>query len=136
MDCIFCKIVNGEVPSVKIYEDAHVVAFMDIMPAKKGHVLVIPKKHCETILDISKEDLSLLMQCVQTCARAVFKGVHAEGLNILQYNGSVSGQIVNHLHFHIIPRSERDGLRIGWDHEIYQADEIDVYAKKIRDEIA
>lgn len=130
-DCIFCKIIKHEIPAAIVREDGDVIAFMDIMPARKGHVLVVPKTHYNTILDIPGGKLAKVMDAVQRCARAVKSGCKAEGFNILQYNGSVSGQVVNHLHFHIIPRVPDDGLRIDWDHEIYAQGEMHALARKI-----
>ncbi len=113
-DCIFCKIVKGEVPANKVYEDENSFAFLDINPTTKGHCLVIPKKHYVTIMEMSKEDLDLYMEAVQKVAIALEK--YSSGVNLLQNNREAAGQLVPHVHFHVIPRNPGDGVSIGhWD---------------------
>jgi histidine triad (HIT) family protein len=138
-DCIFCKIVEGSVPSTKVYEDKNSLAFMDIMPATKGHTLVIPKQHYETFLDIPKGELVSLIRIVQNVTRAVVKAVNANGYKIEMFNGEASGQSVKHAHFHIVPRYENDGLECRADKNwwaqkrgAYSNGEIEEYAEKIR----
>lgn len=108
---IFAKILRGELPCEKVYEDDHVLAFMDIMPRADGHVLVIPKMPARNILDIDAADLSQMMPSLQTVARAVKKGMQAEGLTLQQFTESAGGQVVFHLHFHILPRWDSVKLR-------------------------
>jgi histidine triad (HIT) family protein len=100
---VFAKILRGEAPCVKLYEDAHAFAFMDIMPRTKGHCLVIPKKAARTILDLPPEDLATYMPAVRLIAAAAMKGLDAEGVAIMQFNEPASGQVVYHMHFHILP---------------------------------
>lgn len=113
-DCIFCKIVQGAVPSTRIYEDDDTLAFMDIGPVVKGHALVIPKKHYDPITDTPPEVLQKLIVVVQKIARAQIKGLGANGVNVGQANGRVAGQVVPHVHFHVIPRFEQDGHSFTW----------------------
>jgi histidine triad (HIT) family protein len=101
---IFAKILRGEAPCTRVYEDDRSLAFMDIMPRADGHVLVIPKYGARNILDMPPEDLAALMPSVQKVARAVKSTMAAEGLSIMQFNESAGGQVVFHLHFHILPR--------------------------------
>ncbi len=101
---IFAKILRGEIPCLKVYEDDIVLAIMDVMPQADGHVLVIPKAASRNILDADPDALAALMPRVQTIARAVKTGVGAEGLTIMQYNEPAGGQTVFHLHVHIVPR--------------------------------
>jgi histidine triad (HIT) family protein len=108
---VFAKILRGELPCEKVYEDDATLAFMDIMPRADGHVLVIPKAAARTILDIAPADLARLAQSVQTVARAVQKGMEAEGLTIQQFNESAGGQVVFHIHFHVMPRRAGVALR-------------------------
>lgn len=108
-DCIFCKIIKKEVSASKLYEDKHAFAFLDISPANKGHTLVIPKKHYETIDKIPEKELGKVMNTVQKIAKALDK--ISDGVNIVQNNKSAAGQLVPHLHFHIIPRYKDDGIR-------------------------
>jgi histidine triad (HIT) family protein len=108
---VFAKIVRGELPCEKVYEDEHTLAFMDIMPRADGHVLVIPKNGARTILDTSIADLQATIATVQKVARAVKVGMKADGLTIQQFNEAAGGQVVFHLHFHVLPRWESVPLR-------------------------
>ena len=105
-DNIFAKILRGEIPSVKVYEDAKTLAFMDVMPEADGHVLVIPREGAENILDLSADGLSAMMATVQKVARAVDKALEPDGILLKQYNRPAAGQSVFHVHFHIVPRWE------------------------------
>lgn len=107
-DCVFCKIIKGEIPSYKIYEDDYTLAFLDISKDIDGHTLVIPKKHCTNILDCDKETLEYVMQTVKKVAKHYVENCGYDGVNILNANNLASGQSVFHLHFHIIPRKEKD----------------------------
>jgi histidine triad (HIT) family protein len=108
---IFAKILRGELPCEKVYEDDHVLAFMDIMPRADGHVLVIPKAKARNILDIAPDDLKNLIAGAQKVAKAVKAGMKAEGLTIQQFSEQAGGQIVFHIHFHILPRWDGVALR-------------------------
>jgi histidine triad (HIT) family protein len=110
-DNVFAKILRGELPCEKVYEDDKTLAFMDIMPRTDGHVLVIPRNAGRTILDTSLADLQAAIATVQKVARAVKDGMKADGLTIQQFNESAGGQVVFHLHFHILPRWEGVSLR-------------------------
>ena len=110
--CIFCKIIEGTIPSVKIYEDEHVLAFMDIMPVTTGHVLLIPKTHRENIYDLTEEEAAQLFSVVPTIANALKDEFKPAGMNLLQNNGAHAGQAVFHFHLHFIPRyDETDGFQ-------------------------
>jgi histidine triad (HIT) family protein len=108
---IFAKILRGEMPAHKVFEDDVAFAFMDIMPRADGHTLVIPKAPCRNLLDIKEEDLAALMPRVQKVARGVKHAMQAEGLTLQQFNEQAGGQIVFHLHFHILPRWSGVALR-------------------------
>lgn len=101
---IFAKILRGELPAYKIFEDDKVLAFLDIMPRSPGHTLVIPKSPARTFLDIAPDDLAHLMKATQTIARAAVKVFDADGLTIQQFNEPAGGQVVFHLHVHVMPR--------------------------------
>ena len=103
---IFAKILRGEIPSAKVYEDDVAVAFMDVMPQGDGHTLVVPKVRARTILDIAPDDLAALIVRVQTVAAAVKTAFAADGLTIFQFSEPAGGQTVFHLHFHVVPRFE------------------------------
>jgi histidine triad (HIT) family protein len=108
---IFAKILRGEIPCHKVYEDADTIAFMDIMPQADGHVLILPKKPSRNLLDADPEIFPGLMKTVQKIARAVMKAFNADGIHIQQFNEAASGQTVYHLHVHVLPRMEGIVLR-------------------------
>jgi histidine triad (HIT) family protein len=131
MDCIFCKIVSGEINHWKVYEDENVIAFLDVNPAvhQGGHTLVIPKKHYELITDVPDEELKGLMIGIKTVSKALMKFGH--GINVVQNNGKVAGQVVPHLHFHLIPRFEGDEVKICyWDvHKLDDRNMVEIQEK-------
>lgn len=128
--CRFCEIVRNEAPASCVYEDDKVMAFLDIMPVSEGHTLVVPKKHYENIYEIPDEEVAYLFKIVRKVACAVKKSMKAEGIGIFQNNGKAAGQVVFHLHVHIIPRHERhESCR---PHEECQPSRLDAVAYKIR----
>ncbi|MDE2078908.1 MAG: HIT family protein [Patescibacteria group bacterium] len=130
-DCIFCKIIAGEIPSTKVYEDADTLAFLDIRPVNPGHTLVIPKKHYRNILDIPEDVFLDVARTIKKVAPAVKEGVSAEGVNVTSSHEPEAGQEVFHLHFHVIPRFATDGLK-HWPHTEYAAGEANKTAEKIK----
>jgi histidine triad (HIT) family protein len=130
--CIFCKIVNKEIPSTKIYEDEKTLSFMDINPNNKGHCLIITKKHYETLNDIPENELKQLIVIVQKVSKAVVNATSCHGFNIVMNNKKASGQLVPHVHFHVIPRFENDNVMGNWKTTKYNEHEMDEYAKAIR----
>jgi histidine triad (HIT) family protein len=131
-DCIFCRIVNGELPCTKVYEDDRTLAFMDIAPVVKGHTLVIPKSHSDSLRDTPETVLAEIIPVVGKVARAQYEGLGADGVNVTQANGSVAGQVVPHIHFHVIPRFEGDGHRWNWRQLEYDnPDEMSELANRI-----
>lgn len=131
-DCIFCKIIKGEIPCAKVYEDDKIMAFLDIQPVNEGHTLVVPKRHHEDLFDLPEEFLSSGLGAIKKIARAVQKAVDADGVNIGMNNGRAAGQAVFHAHFHIIPRYNKDELG-EWPRKAYQEGEIGATARRIRD---
>ncbi|MEL0438839.1 HIT family protein [Phycobacter sp. K97] len=132
-DNIFAKLLRGEIPSTRVYEDDDTLAFMDIMPRADGHLLVIPKTPCRNVLDASPEQLSAVMATVQRLSHAVLKAFDADGVTIQQFNEAAGGQEVFHLHFHVLPRKEGDRLRPPG--QMGDMDEIARQAEKIRSAI-
>jgi len=130
MDCIFCKIIKGEVPAHKVYEDEHALAFLDINPNSVGHTLVIPKTHFEDIFALSEEVIPSLFEAVQKVAAAVKQATKADGINIAMNNGKAAGQDVFHSHFHIIPRHEGD-WKVHHQHVKYAKGQAEETSKKI-----
>jgi histidine triad (HIT) family protein len=136
MECIFCKIVNGEIPAVKVLDEDLVLVFMDINPASRGHMLAIPKRHAENIFEIPDDHLAAVAQAVKRCATAAREVLKAEGITILQLNGTASDQIVPHLHVHIMPRWENDGLSVSnWEMKPGNMAEIQDIADKVKEHL-
>lgn len=136
MDCIFCKIAAGEIPSVKVYEDDRVLAFMDINPINEGHLLIIPKAHAATIHEIAEADFLAVMSATQKLAAAVKKALKPDGINLLQLNGKAANQVVPHLHVHIVPRWFGDGVTVSqWQLVAGDMEKIKGVAEKIQGEI-
>ena len=133
-DCIFCKIIKGQLPSHKVYEDEFVLAFLDIKPVNEGHTLVIPKNHHKDLLDTPSETQSKLIQAAAKIAPAILKAVGANSFNLGLNNGKESGQIVFHTHFHIMPRFDDDGHKL-WVGKDTDQDDLTEIAQKIKSNI-
>ncbi len=133
-DCIFCKIVNGEIPSAKIYEDSKILAFLDIGPVHKGHALCIAKEHYKTAMDVPDELLKELIVVVKKVSKAVMKATGAGGINFALANHEIAGQSVPHAHFHVIPRHAGDGLKM-WPQGKYGEGEMKEFSEKIKAEL-
>ncbi|MFA6339120.1 MAG: HIT family protein [Candidatus Paceibacterota bacterium] len=129
-DCIFCKIIKGEIPSQKVYEDEETCAFLDIRPTNVGHTLVVPKKHTGDIFTIPEETLCSVIRTAKKICKAVKIGVNADGINIIMNNEAAAGQLVFHSHLHIIPRFLTDGLK-HWGHKDYEPGQEEETAQKI-----
>jgi len=140
--CPFCSIASGKAPASIVYEDATVLAFMDLNPANVGHILVVPKEHWENIYKVPEKVLAEMITVVKRVSAAVKKTVGAEGISVLQLNGMVAGQSVMHIHFHVIPRFRGDplskaiGVMVG--HQGFEKPErrdLDETARKIRENL-
>jgi len=128
---VFAKILRGEIPSVKVYEDDATLAFMDVMPQVDGHTLVVPKEAAENIFELSPEGAAALIKTTQKVAKAVRKGLDAPGIMISQLNGKAAGQSVPHVHFHILPRVK--GLDFKFHaREMENPDKLKAIAEKIK----
>lgn len=114
MDCIFCKIAKGEIPSATLYEDEDFRVMLDIGPASLGHALILPKQHYANIYELPDELAAKVFVLAKKTARALQKGLNLEGLNVLQNNGTLAGQTVFHFHMHLIPRYQGDELGLSW----------------------
>jgi histidine triad (HIT) family protein len=133
-DCIFCKIIKGEIPSYKIYEDDKVIAFLDIVPVNKGHTLIIPKKHSLDLTDMEDEDVCALFKTAKKLAPAILKATGADGFNMGMNNRKAAGQLVMHSHLHIMPRFSNDGLKL-WEGKKYEEGEADKIKESITKEL-
>lgn len=130
---IFAKILSGEMPSVKVFEDDVALAFMDVFPQAEGHTLVIPKQvEARNLLDMPTEKLGAYMERVQAVARAVEKALSPDGVVVSQFNGAPAGQTVFHLHFHIIPRWQGDSMRGHASGKMAEIETLEALAQKIR----
>ncbi len=132
---VFAKILRGELPATRVYEDEGALAFMDIMPRADGHVLVIPKEPARTLLDASPEGLAHLIGAVQRVARAVKEALGADGITIQQFNEPAGGQVVFHLHFHVIPRWDGVAMRPHTG-AMEKPEALEAHAAKIRAALA
>ncbi len=131
-ECLFCKMVAGQIPVAKIYEDETVLAFLDIGPISDGHTLVIPKQHFEKLHDCPTELFGRFGSRLGKIAGAVAVAMSSDGYNVLCNNGRAAGQLIGHLHFHIIPRNAGDGLFDRWPAYGYEQGIIEIIAEKIR----
>jgi histidine triad (HIT) family protein len=131
-DCIFCKIVAGELPGQIVEEDERTIAFMDISPATRGHLLVIPRAHARNLLEVSPEDLGATMATAQRMAQRVSERLEPAGVNLINACGAAAWQTVFHFHVHVIPRYEDDPLKLPWVPEQGDADEIAAVAGELR----
>ena len=131
-ECTFCRIVDGKIPASMVYEDSKVISFLDIMPASKGHCLVVPKRHAQNLIELTDEDLVAAIKAAKKVARALSLAFGNGSFNLVMNNGKEAGQLVNHAHIHLIPRFQKDRLRIMWSHLKYGDNEIQEYAEKIK----
>ncbi len=131
MDCIFCKIIAGEIPCYKVYEDDDVLAFLDVAPVNYGHILVLPKKHFINMEDIPEQELCAVIKIVKKVGQAIKQGLSVPGYNVQVNNDPVAGQVVPHIHFHVIPRNEGDGLKL-WPQGKYGNGEAEEVLNKVR----
>ena len=134
-ECIFCKIIKGEMPAHRVYEDDEVLAFLDISPINQGHVLVVPKEHSDNLLETPEELVEKLAVIVGKIGKAVKASTNADGINIGINNGAAAGQVIFHTHIHVIPRFENDGYKLWGSDKQYELGEAERVAQKIREQI-
>lgn len=134
-DCIFCKILAGEIPCMKLYEDDRVLSFMDINPYNDGHCLVITKDHAANLYEAHDADLGAVAAAAKKVAAAVNAALRPDGINIVQANGPGAGQSVFHYHAHVFPRREGDGAMMNWGHRPGDMDRVRKVAEQIRAEL-
>jgi histidine triad (HIT) family protein len=123
-DCLFCKIVAGEIPATRVREDERTIAFMDINPATRGHLLIVPREHATDLLDVGREDLAACASAAKELAATVKEKLEADGVNLLNSCGRDAWQTVFHFHIHVIPRYAGDPLRLPWTPQPGDRDEI------------
>lgn len=131
MECIFCKIAKGEIPSKTIYEDEEFRVILDLGPATRGHALILPKKHADNLYELSDETAASAMKLARKMALLMKEKLHCDGLNLVQNNGAAAGQTVSHFHVHIIPRYEGDDQSINWVPGEPSQEELEAVRKEI-----
>lgn len=131
-DCIFCKIAAGDAPAAVVHEDERTVAFMDIAPATRGHMLVIPRRHARDLLEIEREDLEATVAVGQLLAKQAVERLGADGVNLLNSCGRAAWQVVFHFHLHVIPRYQDDPLKLPWVPGQSDPDELAALAAQLR----
>lgn len=131
-DCIFCKIIQGQIPCAKVYDQGGIFAFLDIAPVNKGHALVVPKTHHGTLFDLPPDIGRELLSALKLVGQAVMQATGAAGLNVGMNNFEVAGQLVHHAHFHLIPRHEGDGLRLWTQHAYESGEEMQKLAQAVK----
>jgi histidine triad (HIT) family protein len=130
--CIFCRIVQGEIAAAKVHEDALTIAFMDIGQVNPGHVIVATKRHAATLLDITPQEASAVAQAAQRVAKAAGVAFDPPGLTLLQANGREGDQTVFHFHLHVVPRHAQDGIALSWPRKNPPAEVLHGYADRLR----
>ena len=130
--CLFCKIIAGEIPCFKLFENDDTLAFMDINPANEGHALVIPKEHATDVYTVSDAAIAATVTTAKKIAAAIDKTLNPDGLNLLQCNGPAAAQSVFHFHMHVLPRREGDELNLNWGLRPGDMDAIGALAERIR----
>jgi histidine triad (HIT) family protein len=131
-DCIFCKVLSGEIPSQRVYEDEHAVAVMDINPWTRGHAVVIPRKHAADTFEIEEDELAHVVIAAKRLAEQMRATLDPAGINLLQSNGSAAWQTIFHLHFHVIPRYDDDPLELPTRPQPAEQEELAKVAEEIR----
>jgi len=135
MDCIFCKIVAGDLPAHKRYEDERSLAFLDLFPGCEGHALGIPKSHAEGFLELAADDRDAVMATAHRVSEALMAELKPEGFNLHQSNGKVAGQVIFHFHLHILPRKKDDGLQSPWKSSEGDKAALDSLAGRVADRL-
>ena len=133
--CVFCKIVDGQIPSTTIFEDENVKVILDIAPAAKGHAILLVKQHVENIFELDAQLAGKIFSVVPKVAKALKEELGCEGMNILQNNGTEAGQTVFHLHIHFIPRWKDDTIQMKWTPTSYGDGEAEQFAKAVRERL-
>lgn len=133
--CIFCRLVAGEIPAARVYEDAQTLAFMDLGQVNPGHVLVAIKRHAATLLDLSAEEAGAMMRTAHRVALAVREAFDPPGVTLLQANGKEGDQTVFHCHLHVVPRHRDDGITLSWPRKDPPAATLHAYAQRLREKL-
>ena len=133
--CIFCKIIRKELPSFTVFEDENTLAILDINPINRGHILVIPKSHVEKLREMNEESKLQLFKTVTKMERIISEMPDCKGTNLIQNNGKSAGQMINHVHFHVIPRYEGDTFRFSYEKHTLTEEELEKNAEQLRKKV-
>ncbi len=135
-ECIFCRLIAGELPAARVFEDDLTIGFMDIGQVNPGHVLVASKRHAETLFDLESAEAGAIMRTAHRVAHAVRDAFDPQGLTLLQANGKAGDQTVRHVHLHVVPRHENDGIALSWPRKDPSLDTLEGYAAALRRALA
>ena len=133
--CVFCRIIKGELPAYKLYEDKDSLVILDINPVAKGHCLIIPTQHCPSLMDADPGLIARLIHRICHIMPALLKATNTEGFNLFQNNGHCAGQLIPHLHFHIIPRAPGDNVRFNWSPQPADKSELEKLTGRIKQQL-
>ena len=136
LDCVFCKIIAGQIPATRVFEDEHTLAFMDLGQVNPGHVLVAVKKHAANLFELDDVQAAAVARASTRVARAIRDAFGPAGLSVYQANGKVAGQTVFHYHVHLLPRHEADGMELTWPVKNPPREKLEGDAEKIRKQLA
>ena len=131
-ECIFCRIIDGQVPAATLIETDKVISFLDVGPVNFGHALVLPKRHAEGLLDLAQDELHVAIFTARRIAAAVAEATGSPAFNIVLNEGEAAGQVVGHVHFHVIPRRADDGFEMGWRRLSYEEGQLEALQGRIR----
>ncbi len=134
-DCIFCKIAKGDIPSATIYESNDFKCILDVAPANRGHALIIPKEHSDNIYELDADMAAKVFSFATVAAKAIKEETGCEGLNIIQNNGEIAGQTVNHFHMHLVPRFKDDDVKVTWKQHETESEAQNDLAKAIKNRL-
>ena len=134
-DCLFCRIVAGQIPAARVFEDEEVVAFLDIHPVNLGHLLIVPKPHHATLAELPAALAMAAARLVPRLARAILAATAAPGMHLVVNNGAVAGQTIDHVHWHLIPRFEGDAVAWPWPHQTYPESDLESMRERIADRL-
>ena len=134
-DCIFCKIAKGDIPSATIYESNDFKCILDVAPANRGHTLIIPKEHSDNIYELDADMAAKVFSFATVAAKAIKEETGCEGLNIIQNNGEIAGQTVNHFHMHIVPRFKDDDVKVTWKQHETESEAQNELARAIKNRL-
>jgi len=131
-ECVFCRIISGDIPAAVLMQTDKIISFLDINPVNRGHALIMPKRHVASLLELGDDELQAAIVAARRVAAAVCKGTNSPAFNILENDGEPAGQLIDHAHFHVIPRRLDDGFSFGWRRLSYKEGELKALQEDIK----